>query len=163
MKLADICPIDIILDTNVLSHADNPASPNQVSALQVVSWMRDTSALWVLDDNGKSAPDPWTSVLYLEYQETLPPQGASITLFLACLQSGRIKFSPRPNHVDRKAIEKLVPRNKRDRAVLGAAHGSESKILVSNDLSDFSEKVRKSALKELGVSVLHSEDAAPIL
>lgn len=160
MTIADLCNEDIVLDTNVLSHAENPGSVNQESALAVLHWMMKSNTLWVLDDNGKDAPNPWTSILYVEYHETLPPQSLSLLLLQTCLQSERVKFAARPTRVDREIIERLIPRNKRDRAVLGAARGSTDRILVSNDEADFDAATRKAVKKVLGVQILNSAEAS---
>jgi hypothetical protein len=87
--------------------------------------------------------------------------GASIQLFAACLARGRVRFAPRPGQSVRDNIRHLVPRNKKDQVVLGAAAGSKDKVLISNDESDFSNSVRKKALSQLKVTILHSEDIDP--
>lgn len=158
MRIDDACSNDVVLDTNVLSHADNPGSSYQASAKNVLDWMRSCEAYWVLDDNGKSQPDPHTSQLFLEYKQTLPPMGASIQLFTACLASGRVWFAPRPGRSVRDNIRQLVPRNKKDQVILGAAAGSKDKVLISNDENDFSNSARKKALSQMNVTILHSED-----
>lgn len=158
MRVEDACSIDIVLDTNVLSHADNPGSSHQLSAQRVLDWMRGCEVYWVLDDNGKSQPDPHTSQLYLEYRQTLPPMGAAIQLFAACLAGGRVRFAPRPAQTVRDNIRRLVPRNKKDQVILGAAAGATDKVMISNDESDFPKSVRKKALTQLAVTIHHSDD-----
>ncbi|WP_136032101.1 hypothetical protein [Microbacterium sp. PF5] len=147
-----------MLDTNVLSHADNPGSSYQLSAQGVLDWMRGCEVFWVLDDNGKSQPDPHTSQLYLEYRQTLPPMGAALQLFVACLAGGRVRFAPRPAQTVRDNIRRLVPRNKKDQVILGAAAGSTDKVLISNDEADFSNSVRRKARAQLDVTIHHSKD-----
>lgn len=158
MLADEVCPTDVVLDTNVLSHADNPGSSYQASARYVLDWVRTSEVLWVLDDNGKSQPDPHTSQLFLEYKQTLPPMGASIQLFAFCLAGGRVRFAPRPDQAIRDNIRRLVPRNRKDQVILGAATGSTDKVLVSNDESDFSAAVRKKAQRQLSVKILKAEE-----
>jgi hypothetical protein len=160
MLIVDHCQNDVVLDTNVLGHADNAASPQQESSLAILNWVRASSVTWMLDDQGKSAPDPKTSLLFQEYKRTLAPQGASIALFIQCLAFGRVSFAPRPGEAIRNTIRKLVPRNKNDCAVLGAAHGTVDKVLISNDLADFPQDVRRSVGKKLGVQILLADEAA---
>ena len=159
MIVASQCTTDVVLDTNVLSHADNAGAPQHESALRVLEWMSGCDVLWILDDQGKSAPDPATSVLYSEYRRTLAPQGYAITLFIACLGSNRIRFARRPDRPIRESVKRLVPRNTRDQAVLGAAHGSTDRVLVSNDMRDFSPRVREDTKHELSVMILDSDEA----
>lgn len=158
MRTTSACSADLVLDTNVLSHADNPASSSQQSALEVIEWMRDSTVFWILDDNGKNQPDPFTSQLYAEYTQTLSPMGASLQLFIACLAGGRIRFAPRPGEALRNNVRKLVPKNKKDQVILGATAGTEDKVLVSNDEDDFHTAARKDIHKKLAVTILRSED-----
>ncbi len=158
MKLKDVCTNDIVVDTNVLSHAHNPSAPSHESALGVVQWIASSGVLWILDDQGKGAPDPSTSVLFSEYNSTLPPQSFALVLLTAFLAGGRVKFAPRPGHADRKAIQKLVSRNTNDQAILGATIGCSNRVLISNDEDDFSEKVRASAKRAWGAAILLSDE-----
>ena len=59
----------------------------------------------------------------------------------------------------RDCIRRLIHNNVNDRAVLGAAHGSSDRVLVSNDTADFSESVRDSAWDELKVNIITSAEA----
>lgn len=160
MRVASECAVDVVLDTNVLSHADNGNAAEHATALAVLGWMDDSEVTWVLDDQGKNAPDPQTSVLYAEYRATLAPQGFAISVFIRCLGFGRVAFSPRPDREMRAKLRALVPANVKDQAVLGAAVGSTNKVLVSNDLRDFSPAVRATADSALDVLILDSGEAA---
>ena len=152
---------DVTLDTNVLVHSVSPKDARQTDSLAVMNWLRNCSGetRWVLDDQGKTAPDPKTSVLYKEYRDRLQPQSAPLVLLSAFLQGGRVRFAPRPDAQTRKKLRTLVPRNIADQAVLGAAAASQSRLLVSNDYSDFPDKVRRAAKKELGVTVVNCQEA----
>ena len=158
MNLRASCDVDVVIDTNVLSHSDNANAPMHASAMDVIMWLRASSLQLVLDDQGKTAPDPSTSVLYAEYRRTLAPQGFAITVFMSLLSTGRVSFSRRPAKADRDTIRRLVPRNTRDQAVLGAAIGSTNKVLVSNDDDDFDNSAREAADTEWGVSIVSSDE-----
>lgn len=159
MRISDRCLRDVVVDTNILSHSDNAGSTYQESAIGVLSWIRSSSVTWMLDDQGQTAPDPSTSLLYAEYRRTLSQQGAAMILFAACLQNGRVRFAPRPTEAVRRQIRSLIPRNTGDRAVLGAACGTQDRTLVSNDLTDFSDAVRDSVEEKFGVWVCTSDEA----
>lgn len=160
MRADDECRHDVVLDTNVLAHANNPNISYQSGALAVLQWVAETTVRWVLDDQGKSAPDPNTSVMYAEYIRTLPPQGVSLALFIECLANGRVDFAPRPNRDIRQVLRSIIPRNTRDQAVLGAACGSSDRVLISNDFDDFNGAARRRVSQELGVTVLDSDEAS---
>jgi len=160
LLLNEVCEADVVLDTNVLSHAENPGVEQQESALAVLDWMRNSDVRWVLDDQGKTAPDPKTSLLFQEYRATLSPQSASLRLLIDFLSSQRVVFAPRPGQSVRDCIRRLIQNNVNDRAVLGAAHGSRDRVLVSNDTADFSESVRDSVWQQLEVNIITSAEAA---
>lgn len=145
--------VDIVVDTNILSHANNNNVDMQLSSLAILQWLLENELKLVLDNTGKGAPNPNTSVLYAEYMNTLPPQSPAITLLTHCLSSGRVYFAPRPSKDIQDKIRRLVPKNKKDCAVLGAAFGSSSRQLVSNDLNDFTQSVRKDSKKSLEVDI----------
>ena len=160
MRIITECPTDVVLDTNALSHAEQPSKATHQSSLRLIEWLRDESDVrWILDDQGKNAPDPTTSLLASEYWATLKPGGASLNVFTAYLGSGRVGFAPRPNSSVRKVIQTLVPRNKKDRAVLGAAVGSADRVLISNDYDDFPSNIRERCLGDLCVQVLDTDEA----
>ncbi len=153
---------DVTLDTNVLVHASRPSAREHESGLAVLEWLRqaDPSTTWVLDDTGKKAPDAVTSVLYMEYLKHVPKQGLAFVLLSHFLRQGRVTWAPRPDERQRNLIRQLVPANKKDQAVLGAACSSKSQVLVTNDRTDFSDSTRANIRKSLKVRVLDSHEAA---
>lgn len=151
-----LCEGDLVIDTNVLAHCLNEDFPSHSSAREVVYWMHDCSAKWVLDNTGKNRPDPHTSVLYKEYCDTLPLDSVPLLVLELCLETQRVEFSDRVAQEVKKTIARLVPRNSNDQKVLGASVGSSDRVLVSNDYDDFPVSVRKTVLKKLGVSIVSS-------
>ena len=157
MKLASACQTDVVIDTNVFSHADNPAAPLARDSLDVLMWLQLADVLLVLDNTGKGNPaGPSTSLLATEYQNTLSPQGFALTLITSLLSTGRCKFVKRPAQATAATIRSLVPNNSRDRAVLGAACGAQDGVLVSNDYQDFTIAVRTAASTSLAVAIVDS-------
>lgn len=160
MKISDRCATDIVVDTNVLVHASNGSGDAAEQSLQVVNWLRSSRVSIVLDDTGKSKPDPDTSVLYSEYRKHLAPPTLGWIVVAHLMRTGRATFVKRPNQATKKTIEKILPRNKQDRAVLGAAHGSVDKHLLTNDRDDFDPAARKECDKKLQVFVFDAAGAA---
>ncbi|MFK4483636.1 hypothetical protein [Curtobacterium sp. AB7] len=160
MQLAELCDKDVVLDTNVLSHAENAGSSFQETAFAVLEWLRNADARWVLDDQGKDAPNPHTSLLFQEYRATLSPQSPALRMLIEFLSFQRVIFAARPGKELRDSIRELVPRNVKDRAVLGAACGSENRVLVSNDMTDFSTGVRDAVWDQFEVNIVTSDEAA---
>ena len=160
MRMSERCKVDIVIDTNVLSYADNFQVAFEPTCLALLEWLADSNLAWVLDDNGKSAPDPMTSVLYAEYTSTLSPQGYALTLFTHFLITGRCSFVRRPDQATAQKIRRLVPKNARDRTILGAAVGSYDRILVSSDYADFPDAVRYEAARHLNVDIMDPGECA---
>ncbi|OQQ25916.1 hypothetical protein A6410_18755 [Prescottella equi] len=124
----------------------------------IESLLGDSSVKLVLDDYGKSAPDTRTSLLFHEYHQTLPPQSLPLVMVTTLLQFQRVVFSTRPHQSVSKEINKLIPKNKKDRTVLGAASTSEDRILVTNDFDDFPTHIREQIAKKVGVSVVSTAE-----
>lgn len=157
-KVNEVFTKDFVIDTCVLAHACQDTYPLHESALALVEWLRRQSAAkWVLDDNGKKAPAIETSTLYAEYHATLPPQSLPLILLARYMQFGLVNFSPRPNQQLRNLIRDLVPRNRKDQVILGAAAGCQDKVLLSNDEDDFPPDVRVSAASKIGVKIICSD------
>jgi len=160
MKVEERCTRDVSIDCNVLEHSSNPGVPQFESSVRVMMWMAKSETLiWVLDDQGKAAPDPSTSVLFSEYGRRLAPQTLAATTLVRYLQNNQVSFSRRPDRTTLKKLREIVPNNKCDQAVLGAALGSIDKVLVSNDWSDFNLAVRVEVEDLFGVAVLDSDEA----
>jgi hypothetical protein len=69
------CESEIVVDTNALAHAEQAAVSFHPSAFALVRWLSLADDVdWVLDDQGKRAPELSTSVLASEYYATLAPQ-----------------------------------------------------------------------------------------
>lgn len=160
MKIETSCPRDVSIDCNVLEHSSNTGVPQFESSVRVMMWVAESEKLlWVLDDQGKVAPDPSTSVLYSEYNRRLAPQSLAQATLVKYLQTGRVVFSRRPDSTTLNRLRKLVPKNKPDQAVLGAAIGALDKVLISNDWQDFTLSVRSEAEDTFGVTIMDSDEA----
>ncbi|MFD9769094.1 hypothetical protein ACFWXE_02060 [[Kitasatospora] papulosa] len=160
-RIDEICSQDFVIDTCVLAHACQENYPLHESAFSLVEWLGGQSkAQWVLDDNGKKAPAIETSLLYAEYHSTLSPQSLPLMLLARYMRFGLVKFSARPKQQLRDKIREMVPRNKKDQVVLGAAAGSIDRVLFSNDEDDFSQEVRRDATSSLDVSIYFSDEVS---
>ncbi|WP_371405246.1 hypothetical protein OHA10_06440 [Kribbella sp. NBC_00662] len=154
---------DVVVDANVLAHSDNANSFYYVDALELIDWIVEQGGAvkWAMDDNGKTAPAIETSTIYAEYIGTVSPQCPALLIFQNLLsQSGRVCFADRPDQSLRNTIRKLVPRNKKDQVVLGAACGSGSRWLVSGDLNDFPDDLRDECEDLLNVRITDCSERA---
>ncbi|UUN27895.1 hypothetical protein [Streptomyces sp. FIT100] len=158
-NIQEVCAKDFVIDTCVLAHSCRDDHALYASAFSLLEWIaQQKSANWILDDNGKKAPAVETSTLYAEYHATLPPQSFPLMLLARYMRFGMVGFAARPDQQLREKIRNLIPRNKKDQVVLGAAAGSEGKVLLSNDEDDFPPHVRERAATNLQVTILSSDE-----
>jgi hypothetical protein len=145
---------DVVVDTNVMSHGDNENSVFHADALDFLIWLIDeTERHWVLDDNGRDAPLISTSLIWAEYSGTVARAGTAMLLFQQALDLGRVCFARRPGEQQSRLIRRLVPRNPKDRVVLGAAANSGSRWLVTNDSDDFDDVTCEACQEQLNVKI----------
>ncbi len=149
---------DLVIDTNVLLHADDPRQKHQADAYALLQKILSGGPDLCVDDGFDIDPARNQSLIGGEYLERLA--GASTgSQFLAHLFStDRIRFVPRkvPRAV-KQSIEQCV-RNKRDRTFLAVAHNAVEHVLCSQDFVDMSAKKRKHLGAVARVAVLQVAD-----
>lgn len=147
---------ELVIDANVFAHALNPNADYFDSALTIVRDLVENDLILALDDTGKASPSEWTSNLYREYTECLPPS-LSLEVITFLILGGRVTFHPRPPREKWRICKQLASRNSNDAIVLGIGVQADRHEIVSNDYNDFSPKVRRLAAKDIGVKIVDSD------
>ena len=153
-------PTDLVVDTNVLVHAQNPSEQRCNDARTLLHrLLNDDTALCV--DEGFNPDEALNrSSIGAEYVEHIRAGTLPYTVIAQLAMSGRVVQKPkRAPRREQKLIEQMI-RNRTDRVFLGVAFNSISKVLVSHDFTDFQIQKRPSIRRALGVDVL---EAAEIL
>jgi hypothetical protein len=151
---------DIVVDANVFAHACNPSESYFESALALVLTLADAATKLALDDTGKQSPDEWTSNLYREYSECIPPMSLSAAVVAALLSSGRATFYPRPNRELWRKCRAFASRNNNDAILLGIGVACSSHVIITNDYRDFPLTVRRAIARDLKVLLQDSDECA---
>ena len=153
---------DVVLDTNVLKHADDPREIRREDAIDLVLRMFDASTTLAIDE-GFALGDSNTSLIGKEYLDNLVPGMLGLQLLVELVDQARLKpLSIRSEVNSRRQINQLV-RNKRDRTFLLVALETVEKIFVSHDFDDFDVKKRKVIEKKLNVQVVDACVCCPLL
>ncbi len=139
---------DIILDTNVLMHADNPVSGRQEASEHLIILLSNSTTIIYVDRAGR---------IRLEYREYLVPGSVGSAFVSAMVRRSQlvaIEIQARPE--DRRWIWKNI-NDPCDRAFLRVAVASKEKVLTSHDFDDFHNRKRSAIRRRLRVSVETAE------
>lgn len=153
--------IDIVIDTNVISHANNPSCKYGKDSMRFLMKMLESKTSMCLDAKLKDgSPDQKSSRIMQEYRNTLSAtHGLTYQFLVQMMQKNRIKFVPTEvNRDDAVWINQRIS-VPNDRTILRIALNSEGFVVASNDYQDFTKSVRRECKKTFGLQVLESKDA----
>ena len=155
---------DLVVDTNVLVHADNPAEDRHADAVELLNILLEGSTSLCVDEGFDSVESADRSLIVGEYREHLTPVATGMQVLAHLARTGRVKIVPRTAPVAvRKQINQMI-RDKRDRTFLVVAHNSSERVLCSHDYVDLASDKRKALRKSIvGVSVEEACDVVPSL
>ena len=151
---------DIVIDTNVLMHADNVSSGRDKEAVGLLVAMLSSKTVLCLDVASGGKDDPDSSLIRQEYSDSLDGGGLGSHFVTQMVNEGRISYVSREVQagVGRWINQRI--RNKRDRTFVRAAINSSEKVLASHDYLDFGASMRKDLSKHIQVDVLDAGEAA---
>ena len=154
---------DIVIDTNVLLHAQNPDELRFSDARQLIEQMLACTTSLCIDRGFDISPGQNQSKIGAEYLEKLQPGSLGFVLIVSLVESFRLKQINRlpPRDISR-AINQLI-RKPRDRTFLGVSYNSTERLLVSHDYQDFQQAKRVSIRRDLGVNVIDAATCLPEL
>jgi hypothetical protein len=145
---------DLVIDTNVFVHAQNPSEQRCASSLSFLESLLSASATSLCVDQGFSS-DLETNKSHIggEYLNNLRAGSFALNVIVTLASTRRIRqVARRAPQASAKKINQLL-RNKRDRIFLSVAFNSLDKILVSHDYQDFQNEKRYDIRKRLGVMI----------
>jgi hypothetical protein len=150
---------DIVVDTNVLMHADNPNEVRQADATDFLTRLLDAETRLSVDKGFELDESRNRSLIGSEYLTHLTPLSLGYRVLVQLAGTGRIRFVDRSlDQRTRSRINQLVP-NKRDRTFVAVAYESDDQTLCSHDYQDFSTRVRRELATRLDVTVCNAGDA----
>src|SRR5689334_4111585 len=129
-------PSDLVIDTNVLLHAENHAEQRQAAALELIQCLLASNIAICVDEGFDPDQARNRSAIAGEYLLRLRFGSIGLNLVSTLASTGRVRQLPRrPETAKARRINQLL-RNTYDRAFLGVACNSQDKILVSHDFED---------------------------
>lgn len=154
---------DIVIDTNVMLHAQNPAESRFSSSAELLQCIVEGTTSLCVDEGFDERPERNRSFITAEYLGKLQFGSLGYAVVTQLAAQLRIKEVPRraPQSVARR-INQLI-RNKTDRIFLGVAFNSQEGVLVSHDYTDFQSQKRTTIRTELKVRVLEAGECLPSL
>lgn len=154
---------DIVIDTNVLCHADNPVEPRCAASRSLMSRLLDVPTQLCVDRGFALDRARNRSHICAEYLDMVVPGSVPYAVLTHLFASGRVReVDRRPDHATAKKVMRMVAKA-RDRIFVGVAHNSSAKTLVSHDFQDFAAQKRHDIRKDIGVSIIEAHESAPLL
>lgn len=154
---------DIVVDTNVMVHAQTPGEARYVDSLTFLGTLLKTATVLCVDNGFSVDPAQNRSLIAAEYIDKLRFGSFAMNALIKMAGQRRVKEVPRLSN--RATVRWIVQhvRKPRDRTFLNVAHNSDEGVLVSHDFQDFQQAKRKSIRKKIGVRVLVAEECSPEL
>jgi hypothetical protein len=154
---------DIVIDTNVFVHTNNPGNHFYRSAGATLEKIRGFDLCICVDDVFSLEDSKNTSVIGHEYIKHIRTGTLAYAFLLERLMKNKIVqvFKKDYNEIKRKLNRKIIAKemsNPHDIVFIIVAFGSNNKLLVSNDYNDFNDKIRKYISDTFLVSILDSDE-----
>ena len=151
-------PKDLVIDTNVLVHANSDEEKRQQSSIDLITYLLSSSEVICVDMGFDLNEALNTSYVAYEYLKHLKYGMLGYTLIVALAQNRRIIEVPRntPAHTTRKINQCMS--NNHDRVFVKVAINSSNKTLVSHDFTDFAVSKREYLNKIFNIEVLVAAD-----
>lgn len=147
-------PNDVVVDTNVLVHADNKKIERHHECIDFINYLLDSTELLCFDEGFVWHETHNKSHIAQEYWKHLRYGMLGFMLVSKLASSKRVV--EKPLAVDQTARNLITQKvtNKRDRIFLKVAYNSDNKILISNDFADFDKRKRKLFKGKLGLQIM---------
>jgi hypothetical protein len=151
---------DIVVDTNIFSHAQMP--PDQQIFLDAKAFVEallecETQLCvdGILDPNS-----PESSKIGWEYYTYVRPIGLGYTALVQLLATGRVRMgvSDDVGPVLRRFVVNLIPNDSRDRTFVFVAFNTQDRIVVSHDKVDYTPRVRAAVQRRMDVTIEGATD-----
>jgi predicted nucleic acid-binding protein len=146
---------DVVIDTNVFAHAQNPIEPRFPAACRFLDDLLRQATMLCVDPGFHPDESCNTSLIGAEYLQRLRAGSPAFEVVLRLFSSQRIREVPRETTPQmRRRIVRLI-RDSRDRTFVIVALNSDEKVVVSHDFSGGLQRRKRRAIRrETGVEVL---------
>jgi hypothetical protein len=152
--------VDIVIDTNVFVHADNCGIDYYYSAKEFLKKVEKSSVKLCLDAGFDPVESRNRSHIGGEYYRVLRQGTRGYNTLMTLVRANRYKVFNGGEIAKRKRNAGKLIHNSPDIYFLCVAILSYDHLLVSNDLTDFTEGKRSKILENFGVRVLTTKNTA---
>jgi len=155
--------VDIVLDTNVLMHADNDKEPRCQMSRDLLTELQDCATHLCVDEGFNLDEAKNRSQIYSEYLGHLRHGTLGFALVAHLARSQRVRTVSRgvPPQVSKKIYTQGL--SGPDRTYVKVAFNSDGKTLACHDFGDVPVTVRVRLRKTIGVHVLDAGAALAAL
>ena len=150
--------LDIVIDTNVLVHSQNPQEPRCALSRVFLERLRDSTSKLAVDEGFSLDRAQNNSFIGYEYIENLSFGSLAFSIVVKMASSKRIDFVPKRAPEREQRIINQHIRKKVDRVFVGVAYNSQEHMLVSHDFEDFQEAKRQYFRREINVNICEAGD-----
>ncbi len=154
---------DIVVDTNILMHADNFHEPRQNDARAFLLSLQKSETQLCVDEGFHIDEAKNRSIIGSEYLEHLDfgMLGFAVVAYLASSFRIRVVSRKVPSSISKKIRMRVG--NTQDRVYVRVAFNSEDKTLASHDFKDLPQKTRNELSIKINVTILSAGEALPML
>lgn len=154
---------DIVVDTNVLMHADNDAEPRQDEARAFLLSLLESATKLCVDEGFDIEESKNRSHIGSEYLQNLHNGMLGFAVIQHLASFARVSTVSRtvPTAIARKI--RMHVRSSRDRVFVRVAFNADDRTLVSHDFTDIPQGARNALVATINVQVLSADEALPML
>ncbi len=153
---------DVVVDTNVWAHADNPTEARQADAVGFLNQLLGSDTKLCVDPGFSLDEAQNRSKIGSEYLTHLSALPVASAILAALANSGRVSFVATSVPTPIRRIINRTVHDPSDRIFVKVAHNSESQVLCSHDYSHLPD-VARTQLRRVSVEVLSAGEASPRL
>ena len=151
--------MNVCVDANVLGHGCNPHDLNHESSLRFLLCLLESDCKLACNNGFSLIDQENLSIVGREYIDNLTPGSIPAAVIAAMAQTGRlVYFDDAVDQRTRNVLNQNIPKSS-DRTYARIALNA-SAPLISHDFADFSNRTRKTLLKELALLVLTAAQQA---
>ena len=154
---------DIVIDTNVLVHSNNPNEQRYEDCCTLLEDLLDSSTKLGVDEGFSINQSDNRSYIGSEYINNINHGSLAFSVLSTLAASKRILFYPKRASRNEQRIINQTIRNRVDRVFLGVSFNSEEKIFVSHDYEDFQEPKRVFISKEIDVEIIEARESLTLI
>jgi hypothetical protein len=155
--------IDVVLDTNVFLHSQDPRQNLRVAAASLLERLSGCNVMLRVDEGFSVDPARNRSFIGHEYLTHVRFVDQAYALIVLLGRRGQIQETGKSvGAANQRALCRLIS-DKTDRVFVRVAFNSKSKTLVSHDFADFPTDRRAALRKQLQVATIDAEECLPEL